>query len=150
MPWRSEAPLVAIRKPAAARWPTTVGPVQPGEGCTATPTGLSTTTIESSSWMIRIPSTVSGMTTSGSTRLGMATSSVVPGVTRWLLATSTPSTWTWPAPASSAARLRESPNIRARAMSTRSPASPSGTRTTRWSTAPLMCGSRRGTRRARC
>ena len=30
MPCRSEAPLVAIRKPAAARCPTTVGPVQPG------------------------------------------------------------------------------------------------------------------------
>ena len=57
--------------------------------------------------------------------------------TRWLLATSTPSTCTWPAATSSAARLRESPNIRAIAASTRSPASPSGTRTTRWSTAPV-------------
>ena len=46
MPCRSGAPLVAIRNPAPARWPTTVGPDQPGEGWTATPTGLSITTID--------------------------------------------------------------------------------------------------------
>ena len=131
MPCRSEAPLVAIRNPPPARWPTTVGPVQPGEGCTATPTGLSITTIESSSWMIWIPSTISGTTSSGSARPGMVTSSVVPGVTRSLLADRRhrrPGRGR--RPISSAARVRERPNIRARAASTRSPASPSGTRTT--------------------
>ena len=60
IPCRSEAPLVAIRNPAPARWPTTVGPRQPGEGWTATPTGLSITTMASSSWMIPMPSTTSG------------------------------------------------------------------------------------------
>src|SRR5690349_24108772 len=56
IPSRSLAPEVEIRKPAPARWPTTVGPDQPGDGCTATPTGLSITTIDSSSWMILIRS----------------------------------------------------------------------------------------------
>ena len=78
MPCRSEAPLVAIRKPAPARWPTTVGPDQPGEGCTATPTGLSITTMESSSWMILMPSTISGTTRAGRPR-GDVTSSTAPG-----------------------------------------------------------------------
>ena len=36
------------------------GRSSPGEGCTATPTGLSITTMESSSWMILMPSTISG------------------------------------------------------------------------------------------
>ena len=40
MPWRSAAPEVEMRKPAAARPPMTVGPLQPGDGCAATPTGL--------------------------------------------------------------------------------------------------------------
>ncbi len=70
-----------MRKPAATRWPTTVGPVQPGEGCTATPTGLSITTMESSSWMIRIPSTISGFDLE---RVGLGwgstTSSMLPGL----------------------------------------------------------------------
>ena len=66
MPCRSAAPLVEIRKPAATRCPTTVGPVQPGLGCTATPTGLSMTTMASSSWMILMPSTVSGTIATGS------------------------------------------------------------------------------------
>src|SRR5699024_1940245 len=39
---------------------------------------------------------------------------------RWL-------TWTWPALARSAALVRETPNSRARAASTRSPSRPSGT-----------------------
>ena len=77
--WRSGSP-------AAARWPTTVGPVQPGDGCTAIPTGLSSTTIESSSWMIRMPSTSSGSTArAGSAAAGMVTSSIAPACTRSLL-----------------------------------------------------------------
>ena len=71
MPCRSAAPLVEIRKPAATRCPTTVGPVQPGLGCTATPTGLSMTTMASSSWTILMPSTISGTTATGSTAAGM-------------------------------------------------------------------------------
>ncbi len=57
----------------------------------------------------------------------MLTSTSEPGITRSLLATSLPSTCTRLREISSAARLRESPNIRAIAASTRSPASPSGT-----------------------
>ena len=52
MPCRSGTPEVAIRIPGAARWPSTVGPVQPTLGCAATPTGLSTTTKASSSYTI--------------------------------------------------------------------------------------------------
>lgn len=48
MPCRSGAPEVEIRKPAAARPPMTVGPVQPTDACAATPTGLSTTTMSAS------------------------------------------------------------------------------------------------------
>ena len=40
MPCRSAAPLVEIRKPAAARCPTTVGPVQPGARVHGDPDGL--------------------------------------------------------------------------------------------------------------
>ena len=40
MPCRSDAPLVAIRKPAPARWPTTVGPDQPGRGVHGDADGL--------------------------------------------------------------------------------------------------------------
>jgi hypothetical protein len=57
----------------------------------------------------------------------MVTSTSDPGSTRSLLATSSPSTRTRLREISSAARLRESPNILAIAASTRSPASPSGT-----------------------
>src|SRR5699024_7036125 len=42
MPLRSGGPEVEMRKPAAARPPTTVGPSQPTVGCAATPTGLFT------------------------------------------------------------------------------------------------------------
>ena len=87
MPCRSEAPLVAMRKPAAARCPTTVGPFQPGLGCTATPTGLSMTTSASSSWMILMPSTISGTTATGSTSAGIGTCSRAPAATRSDLAT---------------------------------------------------------------
>ncbi len=131
MPCRSAAPLVEIRKPAATRCPTTVGPVQPGLGCTATPTGLSITTMASSSWMILMPSTVSGTMATGSIAAGIATSSIEPGSTRSDFAGGAPSTLTWPLRISSAARVRDSPNIRAIAASTRSPARPSGTVTVR-------------------
>ena len=94
MPCRSAAPLVAIRKPAATRWPTTVGPVQPGLGCAATPTGLSTTTMSSSSWTIAMPSTTSGTRATGFTAAGMATSSMAPDSTRSDLAGGCPSTLT--------------------------------------------------------
>src|SRR4051812_21626621 len=133
IPWRSDAPLVAILNPAAARWPTTVGPVQPGEGCTATPTGLLITTIDGSSWMIWIPSTSSGTTSRGSTSTGIVTSRLAPASTRSLLTAPAPSTCTRPREIRSAARVRESPNIWAMAASTRSPASPSGTGRVRWS-----------------
>ena len=49
IPCRSAAPLVATRWPAAASPPVTVGPSQPGLGCAATPTGLSTTSRSASS-----------------------------------------------------------------------------------------------------
>ena len=49
MPCRSGTPEVEIRKPAPARCPSTDGPLQPTLGCAATPTGLSITTMSSSS-----------------------------------------------------------------------------------------------------
>ena len=56
------------------------GRTSPGEGCTATPTGLSITTIESSSWMILMPSTISGthLQRVGQST-GIVTSSIAPG-----------------------------------------------------------------------
>src|SRR5579862_6561300 len=57
MPWRSAAPLVATVCPAASRPPMTVGPVQPGVGCAATPRGLSTTMMSSSSYRTIRPAT---------------------------------------------------------------------------------------------
>ena len=57
-------------EPGGDQGPMTVGPVQPGLGWTATPTGLSTTTIASSSCTILMPSTISGTTATGSTRRG--------------------------------------------------------------------------------
>ena len=77
------------------------------------PTGLSSTTIDSSSWMIRIPSTSSGSTASGSATAGMVTSSRAPACTRSLLPASCPSTSTWPSAMRAAARVRERPNMRA-------------------------------------
>ena len=148
MPWRSLAPLVEIRKPAPARCPTTVLPDQPGDGCTATPTGLSITTIASSSWMILIPSTISGTTANASCAGGIVTSSTAPPCTRSLLPTSEPSTWTSPWAMRSAALVRENPNIRAIAASTRSPDSPSGTKTVRCSAWEVISG-RSGLRRRR-
>src|SRR6188472_318575 len=54
-----------------------------------------------------------------------------PALTRWLLPTLAALTLTPPVAARSAARVRERPNRRAMAASTRSPSSPSGTRTVR-------------------
>src|SRR5436189_1688961 len=59
-PCRSAAPEVATVCPIAASPPVTVGPVQPGLACAATPTGLSTTTMSSSRYTMRRPSTGSG------------------------------------------------------------------------------------------
>ena len=134
IPCRSEAPPVAIRNPAPARCPTTVGPRQPGEGCTATPTGLSITTMESSSWMILIPSTISGTTSSGSAShrdADLEQRAVLDPVA--LGRPVEPSTRTWPSAIRSAARVRDRPKSRASAASTRSPSSPSGTESVRWS-----------------
>ena len=150
MPCRSAAPLVEIRNPAAARCPTTVGPLQPGLGCTATPTGLSMTTSASSSCRIVMPSTTSGTTATGSTGAGMDTSSIAPDSTRWDFAGAWPSTLTFPAATRSAARVRENPNMRARAVSTRSPARPSGTVTVRWSCPASLAGGASRDRRTHC
>ncbi len=73
-----------------------------------------------------MPSTTSGTTATGSTGAGMDTSSIAPDSTRWDFAGARPSTLTLPAATRSAARVRENPNMRARAVSTRSPARPSG------------------------
>src|SRR6188472_2250611 len=54
-----------------------------------------------------------------------------PALTRWLLPTLAALTLTPPVAARSAARVRERPNRRAMAESTRSPSRPSGTRTVR-------------------
>src|SRR3954452_7924220 len=102
MPLRSAAPLVEMVNPAPARWPITVGPVQPGDGCAATPTGLSTTMISSSSYTIRRLSMVSG-TTLTSDGGGSSTSSRTPAATRDDFGAGTPSTWTRPDSISSAA-----------------------------------------------
>ena len=52
MPCRSWIPDVLIRKPAAARPPSTVGPCHPTVACAATPGGLSTATMSSSEYRI--------------------------------------------------------------------------------------------------
>src|SRR5690348_15715917 len=77
--------------------------------------------------MIRTPSTYSGTTSSGSASTGMSTSSTVPGSILSDLTTPVPSTLTRPWAISSAARVREKPNIFASPASSRSPATPSGT-----------------------
>src|SRR5258708_21421371 len=98
MPLRSAAPLVEMLKPAPARCPITVGPVQPGDGCAATPTGLSTTMISSSSYTIRRLSTVSGTTVTWVGGAGSSTSSSTPAATRDDFGAGTPSTVTKPDP----------------------------------------------------
>src|SRR6478609_3641319 len=132
-PWRSGAPEVEMRYPAAARPDTTSGPLHPTLGWAATPTGLSTTTMSSSSWTIDMPGTGWAMTC----RLGLSsgrgsdTSSIEPAESRSDLATDLPSSTTWPSAARSAALVRETPKSRATPASTRSPSRPSGTRTVR-------------------
>jgi hypothetical protein len=58
------------------------------------PTGLSSTMIASSSWMIRMPSTSSALTCSGSVVAGIVTSSIEPAWTRSLLPATSPSSRT--------------------------------------------------------
>src|SRR5680860_822674 len=118
-----------MRYPAAASPPITVGPVQPTLGWAATPTGLSTTTRSSSSWMIAMPGMGSAITASPREECGSgsATSSQAPAWTRSDLPTRRWSMVTEPAVARSAALVRVSPKRRARAASTRSPSRPSGT-----------------------
>jgi hypothetical protein len=58
---------------------------------------------------------------------GISTSIQEPAITRSDFPTAEPSTVTLPSAASSAALVRENPNIRAMAASTRSPSRPSGT-----------------------
>ena len=65
------------------------------------------------------------------TGAGSVTSSHSPAGTRSDLAAGRPPISTWPPVISSAALVRDSPNIRASAASTRSPSSPSGTGTRR-------------------
>src|SRR6476469_5123829 len=142
IPCRSLAPLVAMRYPAAARPPTTVGPVQPTLGWAATPTGLSTTTRSSSSWMIVMPGTGSATTAACAEAAGSGneTSSQAPANTRSDLPTGRWSRVTAPVAARSAALVRDTPKSRARAASTRSPSSPSGTGRARRS--GIVAGSR--------
>src|ERR1700729_1756899 len=125
MPWRSAAPLVATVYPAAARPPITVGPDQPGVGCAATPRGLSTTMMSSSSYRTVSPATARGGSTGGG--CGSVTCSGSPARTRSDLIAGRPSRSTRPSPMSSAALDRDSPNILASAASSRSPSRPSGT-----------------------
>src|SRR5690606_36799892 len=107
----------------------TVGPVQPGLGCAATPTGLSTTMISSSACSTVSPATTSsgpviGLAGSGS---GSCTSSHAPAVSRSDLPAVRPSTATRPSSVSAATTVRDSPSSRDRPASTRIPSRPSGT-----------------------
>src|SRR5450756_1476013 len=130
-----------MRYPAAASPPITVGPVQPTLGWAATPTGLSTTTRSSSSWITAIPGTGSATTASPAEAGGSGsdTSSQAPAHTRSDLPTVRWSTVTAPAVARSAALVRDRPKRRARAESTRSPSRPSGTGSER--TSDIVIGS---------
>src|SRR6478609_4569232 len=134
-PWRSGAPEVEMRYPAAASPDTTSGPLHPTLGWAATPTGLSTTTMSSSSWTMDMPGTGSAMIC----RLGLSagrgseTSSIEPAESRSDLTTDLPSSTTWPSAARSAALVRETPKSLATPASTRSPSRPSGTSTVRTS-----------------
>ena len=142
-PCRSAAPVVAMRKPPAARAPSTVGPSQPTEGCAATPEGLSTTTMSSSSYTIAEVGHLDRddpRLLLGRPRRRRATRR------RAACRTSTstrPSMLTPPASATSAAKVREKPSIFASAASTRVPSSPSGTGRLRDSTSVLRRGARR-------
>src|SRR5687768_13894091 len=144
-PCRSSAPLVLTRCPAAASPPMTVGPSQPGLGCAATPTGLSTTRMSSSSWTTRSPGTTSAGLAGAVSGLGRSTSSVAPAVTRSLFMLRTPSRLAPPSVTICAAAVRLTPNSRLMAASRRSPSRPSGTgRERRWVTPPSCLGPRLG------
>src|SRR5664279_2663817 len=110
---------------AARPW-MTVGPVQPGLGCAATPMGLSTTSRSSSSYSTTRPATDCGATerVSGA---GKVTSSNDPPCTLALRGVAAPSRLTWPLSMRSAAAVRENPSSREIATSRRNPSSPSGT-----------------------
>src|SRR5690554_2462676 len=133
MPARSDAPEVAMRYPAPARAPRTVGPVQPTDGCAATPTGLSITIRSSSSWTTVSSGTCIG-TMTGAWRGCHDTSSHEPAWRRSDFDRATPSAVTPPASMTSTAKLREKPISLANAVSVRSPASPSGSGRLRVST----------------
>src|SRR5437764_8661563 len=129
MPCRSAAPEVDTRYPSATSPPSTVGPAQPGLGCAAPPTGLSTTMISSSACSTVSPATTSsgpvmGVTGSGS---GSCTSSHEPALSRSDLPAARPSTATRPSSVSAATAVRERPSSRDRPASTRMPSRPSGT-----------------------
>src|SRR4051794_25604397 len=85
--------------------------------------------MSSSSWMMPMPGTGSAMTfrLGLSSAVGSSTSRRSPAVTRSDLPTGAWLSWTSPAWARSAALVRETPNSRASAASTRSPSRPSGT-----------------------
>src|SRR5437762_14356053 len=127
-PWRSAAPLVATVCPIAASPPVTVGPVQPGLGCAATPTGLSTTTMSSSLYTMVMPSTRCGGTTGASTGGGgSVTSSQAPALTLSARGRGYPSTIASPASTSAEAAARDSPNNRDTTWTRRMASNPSGT-----------------------
>src|SRR5205814_6323323 len=106
----------------------TVGPVQPGLGWAATPTGLSTTTMSSSRYTIRRPSTgVGGSTGTAVGGGGRTTSSQAPALTLSARGRGYPSTIASPASTSAEAAARDSPNSRDTTWSSRIPSSPSGT-----------------------
>src|SRR5438477_9920841 len=127
-PCRSAAPPVASRSPIAARPPVTVGPLQPGLGWAATPTGLSTTTMSSSRYTIRSPSTGSGGAAGTAVGGGgRTTSSQAPALTLSARGRGYPSTIASPASTSADAAARDSPNRRETTWSRRIPSNPSGT-----------------------
>ena len=131
MPWRSGAPLVEIMKPAALSAPTTVGPVHPGLGCAAQPTGLLITTMSSSSYTISNPSIgVSGI---GIVLIGAgrSTSITCPALTRSDLSMARLEVVMSPSSRSFTTAVRDRPNTRVSALSIRSPATPSGTASVR-------------------
>src|SRR3954452_14539485 len=121
----------------AARPPMTVVPVQPGLACAATPTGFSTTTMSSSAYTTARPSTGRASTTGGPAGAGSVTSSQSPALTLSDLGRGMPSTSASPDSATAAAAVRDSPNSREMAWSSRSPSRPSGTGTERRS---ATCG----------
>ena len=127
MPCRSWTPEVLIRKPAAARPPSTVGPCQPTVACAATPGGLSTATMSSSEYRMVMPSISTGVFSTGAGDSGSVTLSQAPPVSRSDLPAGTPSISTPPSSATAAAAVRDTPSRRARPASTRIPARPSGT-----------------------